>query len=437
MPYTIKKLENSQVELTIAVPKEDYKKHFENAAKKISERLNIKGFRKGKVPYEMVKKEVGEMNILQEALEIIIQESFFKTITEEKLETVGRPEIKVEKVAPDNDVIYKAIVAILPKVTLPDLTKIKVKKEIKETTEEQIKETIDSLRGMRAKEIIKNEKATKDDKLVIDMDMKIDNVSVEGGLAKDYQVYLSEKHYIPGFNEEILKAGAEKNKEIKFDLDFPKDHYQKMLAGKKVTFEIKVKDVFERQLPEFNDEFAKTMGQKSADEVKKLIKSNLEHEAIHKADQKAEIEILEQLTEKAKFEDIPEILIDSERKKMFHELTADLEKNGISIEQYLGDIKKTEKELFEDFKTQAEKRAKASLISRQIALENKETNVSDEELEKEIEMMKEMYKANPEYLENLKRADVKSTIATSIQNRKVMKWLFEKITGEEKHEHNH
>ncbi len=437
MPYTIKKLDKSQVELTITVPKEDYKKHFENAAKKISERLNIKGFRKGKVPYEMVKKEVGEMNIFQEALEIIVQESFFKTITEEKLETVGRPEIKVEKIAPDNDLIYTAIVAILPKITLPDFTKIKVEKEIKETTEEQIKETIDSLRGMRAKEILKAGKATKEDKLIIDMDMKIDNVSVEGGLAKDYQVYLSEKHYIPGFNEEILKAGAEKNKEIKFDLEFPKDHYQKMLAGKKVTFEIKVKDVFERQLPEFNDEFAKTMGQTTAAEVKKLIKSNLEHEAIHKADQKVEIEILEKITEKTKFEDIPEILIDSERQKMFHELTGDLEKNGISIEKYLGDIKKTEKELFEDFKNQAEKRAKASLISRQIALENKETTVTDDELEKEIEMMKEMYKANPEYLENLKRADVKSTIANSIQNRKVMKWLFEKITGKEKHEHQH
>ena len=125
MSYTVKKIEKSQVEMTITVSPKDYEKHLEKAAQRISARTKIKGFRPGKASFEVVKKEVGAMNILNEALEQIVQESFYQAIKEEKLESIGMPKIEVEKMAPDNDIVYKATVALLPKVTLPDLSKIK------------------------------------------------------------------------------------------------------------------------------------------------------------------------------------------------------------------------------------------------------------------------------------------------------------------------
>lgn len=426
MSHTLKKLDKSQVELTITVSPADYQKHLEKAAVRISERAAIKGFRPGKAPYDIVKKEVGEMNILNEALENIIQEAFFNAVMNEKLDTVGMPKVDIEKLAPGNDVVFRATVALLPTVKLADIKKISVKKEVKQATEKDIEKTLNALRGMHAKEVLKTGTAEKTDKLIIDMDMYLDKVAVEGGQAHDYQVYLSEQHYIPGFNEQLV--GLKKDETKEFSLDFPPTHYQKHLAGKKVNFKIKVKDIFERQLPELDDELAKKLGQESMAKLKELINNNINIEHEQKAEQKLEIEILDKLIDGSTFDLIPDVLMDAERQKMFYELKHSLEHQGITIEQYLGQIKKKQEEVMEGFKAQAEKRAKAALASRQVA---KEQNiiVGDEEIDKEIKMMEGIYKDNKDYLERLGRPEVRDTIAMSLQNRKVIGWLKKEATS--------
>lgn len=428
MSHTRKNLEHSQVELVITVTPDQYQKHLESAATTLSQKAKIKGFRPGKASYDVVKKEFGEMSILQEALENIVKESYYLTIMEEKLETLGMPEIAVEKVAPGNDVVYKATVAIMPKVVLPEISDIKVSRNAKSVDDKQINETIDALRGMQAEEVPTELPASNTDKVVIDMNMFLDKVPVEGGQSKDYQVYLSEAHYIPGFNDKLV--GIKKGETKEFSLEFPTEHYQKHLAGKNVDFSVTAKDVFNRQLPELNEEFAKKLGLESVEKLQNLIRENLTKEAHEKSTQAAEIEILDQLIEKTTFDPIPEVLINGERQKMFHELKRDLDKNGISIEKYLEDIKKSEKDLFEDFKVQAEKRAKAALVSRQIAIENS-IKVDDSEIDAEIQMILGMYGNNPQYAENVKRPEVRDTITVSLQNKKVMQWLRAKVLGEE------
>ncbi|KKQ27541.1 MAG: Trigger factor [Candidatus Magasanikbacteria bacterium GW2011_GWC2_37_14] len=440
MPHILKKLENSQIELTITVSPENYEKYLEVAGKRLAERASIKGFRPGKVPLDVLKKEVGEMAILQEALEDIVQTSYYEAVTSEKLDTIGMPKISIDKLAPGNDVAYKATVSLLPKVILPNIKNIKVEKKVKKIEDKHIDEVIDSIRKMQAVEVIKNDKkSSTEDKLIIDMDMFLDKVPVEGGAAKDYQVYLSEPHYIPGFNDQLIGLGQGEEKE--FSLDFPPTHYQKHLAGKNVQIKVKVKDIYERQLPEISDELAKKIGQEDLAKLRELINANLLHEAEEKADQQVEIEILEKLITDAKFEVIPEVLIDAERHKIFYELKHDLERHGINIEQYLADLKKTQEEMFKDFSAQAEKRAKAALISRQVANEQG-IHVHDEELQKEIKVMEEMYKDNKDYLANLKKPEVKDTISMTLQNRKVMQWLKATALGEPIpegiiHEHHH
>jgi trigger factor len=248
----------------------------------------------------------------------------------------------------------------------------------------------------------------------------LDKIPVEGGQAKDYRVYLGEDHYVPGFNQEV--AGLQKGDEKEFSLDFPPTHYQKNLAGKKVNFKVKVKDVYERELPEANDDFAKNFGQESFIKMKELIRGNLQEEAGRLADQKYETDILDALISQSEFEVIPDVLINAERQKMFYELKADLERHQIPIEQYLQNINKKEDELFEEFRAQAEKRAKAALISRQVAQENIIT-VDDEDVDKEIKMLEEMYKDNKEYMERLKLPEVRNAIAVSMQNKKVVEWM--------------
>ncbi|MEK7644446.1 MAG: trigger factor [Patescibacteria group bacterium] len=429
MNHELKTLPKSQVELTISVLPEEYRKHLETAADRLSTRTAVKGFRPGKVPYDVMKKEVGEVNILNEALERIIQESFYQAVAAEKLDTVGMPKIEIIKLAPGNNVEYKATVALIPVVKLADLSKIKVEKKSKPVTDEQIKEVIENLRKMQAKEVAKEGIATEADIVLVDMDMTLDNVPVEGGQAKSYKVYLSEDHYIPGFNKELI--GAKKGEEKKFPISFPTTHYQKHLAGKKVEATVKVKDVLERQLPELDEEFCRKLGQESLEKLNDLLRTNLTNEANRKADEQAEIQMLDKIIAGSVFNEIPDVLIDAERKKMYYELTRDLEKHGVSVEQYLDDIKKTQEEMFKDFSEQAEKRAKAALVSRQVAIDEK-IEVEEKEIDGEIALMESMYKDDNEYLENIKKPEVRDTIRGVVRNRKVIQTLWKKVIGEDK-----
>jgi trigger factor len=426
MQYKTQELDKSQIQFTITVPPNEYQKDLESAAQRISGRLAVKGFRKGKVPFDMVKKEVGDMAILQEALEDIVRGSYVEALKQEAVESIGMPQIEFEKTAPGNELVYRATVALLPSVTLTDLSKISIKKKEASVDDVKIDETLSSLRNMHATEVIKNGPAEGTDKLVLDMDMFLDKVPVDGGQAKDYQVYLSEDHYIPGFNAHVV--GMKKGDEKEFSLDFPKTHYQKMLAGKTVGFKVKAKDVFTRTIPEADESFAKKLGQDSLETLKDLLRNNLLADEKRKTDQQAEIELLDAIIEKSTFAPLPAVLIDSERQKIFYELKRDLERNGISIDQYLSDIKKTEAELFEGFTEQATKRAHAALVSREVAKQQRMT-VSEEEIEAELGRMKEAYAHDSDAQENLTRPEVRDSIATMVQNKKVMAFLKQAVFG--------
>lgn len=424
MTHQTKKLPKSEMEITITVAPADYENEMKQAAKHLSEVAAIKGFRPGAAPYDIIKQQMGEQKILETALERIIQKNYFAAVKEEKLETVGMPMVNVEKLAPGNDIVFTAKVALLPKIKLADLSKIKVEAKKIEINEKELENTLNDLRKMRRKEVIKNDISTQDDKMVVDMEMFINKVAVDGGWAKDHQVYLSEGHYIPGFAEKLIGLKKDDNKE--FSLKFPAEHYQKQLAGKDVDFKVKVKDVFSLELPELNDDFAKGLGQTDLEKLKALLKDNLTREAEIKEAQRQEAEVLEKLVENSQFEEIPETLLKTEKQKMFHELKHDLEHRGIEIEQYLKDAKKSQEQIFDDFAQGAEKRVKAALVARQVAEENK-IEANKEEMEKEIELIKATYGSDPQVEENLKQPETLETIARMVQNRKVVEWLKEKV----------
>lgn len=424
MKHELKKLEKSQVELTITVEPKDYKKDLENAAVRISERAAIKGFRPGKAPYEMVKQQVGEIKIIEEAMQSIVEHNFFLASKAEKLDTVGMPQITITKIAPGNDLVFTATVALLPTIKLGDLATVKVKHKAKEITDQEIDNVLNDLKKMQTKEIIKPEVSTKDDKVIINMEMFLDKVPVEGGQAPNHQVYLNEPHYIPGLAEQLV--GLKKDDTKEFSLKFPKDHYQKNLAGRDIDFKVKVNEVYRLEHPEVNEEFAKTLGQESIEKLKTILRENLAQEAKQKDEQKIEIEILDQMIESAEFSEIPDVLINAEKNKIFQELKYSLENQGIELEKYLKDLKKTEEDIYKDFAEQALRRVKAALLSRQVALENK-IKAEKADLDAEIKQIKAAYPDNKNVEENLKKPEVLDTLSLTIQNRKVMSWLKEQI----------
>ncbi len=424
MSYQLTKNPKSTVTAVITVLPADYAKHMEAAASRLSQRAAIHGFRPGKAPYAIVKQQLGEVRILEEAMQSIVEKNFFQVVQEEKLETIGMPQITIEKFAPGNDLVFKAEVALLPEVKLADITKINVEKKAVTISKEQLDETINHLRKMQGKEVLKDGAAGKDDKIVVDFDMFIDNVAIEGGQAKNHQIYLNEPHYIPGLAEQLV--GLKKDDAKEFKLKFPKEHYQKNFAGKDVDIKVKANEVYTLEYPEINEDFAKALGQKSLEELRNLLTANISKEEEKKETERVEVAILDQVIEGSTFGEIPEVLLNAEKQKIFYELKQGLEERGISVEQYLSDIKKTEQELQQGFAEQAEKRAKAALISRAIAKENN-LAVEQSELNAELDAIRAAYPNNPTVEENLKRKEVLDTVASTIQNRKVMAWLKEKV----------
>jgi trigger factor len=300
MKHDKKIISKTEIELIITVEPKEYEKEVLKAAEKLSERAAIKGFRPGKAPYDAVKQQVGEIKIMEEAINDIIQNTFFKVIQEEKIDSVGMPKISIEKMVPGNDFVYKAQIALLPKIKLADLKKIKIDSKKVEVTDEEMNKVLEDLKKMQIQETIKDDEAQKEDKVLIDMDMFIGGVLVEGGQTKNHHVYLNEEHYIPGLKGKLI--GLKKDDTKEFTLRFPKNHYQQHLADKDVDFKIKVNNVFKLTLPEIDDEFAKKLGQENVEKLKNLLKENLLREAEMKEKQRLEAEILEKVIEKSEFE---------------------------------------------------------------------------------------------------------------------------------------
>lgn len=424
MQIEVKNLPKSQIEITVVLSDAEMRPHVERAARHISEHRDIKGFRRGHAPYEKVKAEVGEMAIYEAALERAVQSSYYAAVKEKNLNTIGMPQVNVKKLAPGNDCEFTATVSVLPKVELPDFSKISVAKKDVTVEDKQVDETMESLRKMRGNEVAKSGPAGKEDKVVVDMNLSVDNVPVEGGQTKDHGVYLSEDYYVPGLPAELL--GLKKDDEKKFTLTFPKEHYQKHLAGKDVQFSVKVKDVFERQFPELNEEFAKGFGQESMEKLLELLKTNLQNEATQKEEERQEAELLEQIISKSTFEDIPEVLLDAEKRRIYGELTQRVESQGLTMEDYLASVGKTPEEFGAGYAEQAEKRVKSTLALRAY-IEREKIEVSPEEVQKEIDSMKEHYKKDPEVLRQLDTIDTRESLAGMLRNRKALRELKEKL----------
>jgi trigger factor len=345
-------------------------------------------------------------------------------VAEQKLLTVGAPSIGVTKMAPGNPFIYTATVTLLPSVELCDLSKISVSAKQLTVSDIDVAKSVKDLRTMRATETVTTNAAGMQDKVVIDMDMKLGGVSLEGGQAKGHQVYLSEPYYIPGLTDQLL--GLKKDDAKTFTLTFPKEHYQKNVAGKPVDFEIKVTDVFERTLPAHDDAFAQTLGQKTVAELDTLIRENLLKEAQDKENQRQEIAALEEVVKHSKFGDLPDLLVNEEVLRMIEEMKAGISQRGMDWQQYLDQAKKTELQLKLDFTAQAIQRIKVALVVRALAAKD-QVDVTDAEVAAEIEREMNLYSDDADMQAQIRTPEYHDRVHVVLRNRKVVESLKKQV----------
>jgi len=421
MQVNLTKLPASEVTLEIEVSTEEVQPFLVKAANRLAKEIKIEGFREGKAPFEIIRQKVGDLELLKEALDIFIPEKLRQAIIDNNLEIAEQPKIEILKMAPGNPVTFKASFAVMPAVTLGDYTQVKITRETPKIKPEKTEQILQDLRKMRAKELAVVRPSKIGDKLIVDIDMSVAGVPMEGGQGRDTAVVLGESYLLPGLDEQLvgLNPAAVKT----FTLPYPKDHYDKKLAGQDVEFKVTVKTILEVILPELNDEFVKGLGQfKDVDELKAKIKENLELEEKDKLEHKLENEIFDALAEKTTYETIPPALIKHETEKMLRELEASVNGEKLDFDTYLAQIKKTVEDLRNDFAKPAEKRVKIALALRELVRQEK-IEAKDEEIDKEISDLLKTCPNDEKIRQQINSNDYRLYTEDMILNRKALEWL--------------
>jgi trigger factor len=393
--HEIKKLPESEIEVKVSVSWEDWKKFIDEAVKDLSKDVKIAGFRPGKAPRGMVEQQIGTAKILTEAAERAIKKTYADVLDAEKIDAIGAPQAEILKLAEGNDLEYKITTAVMPQVKLAEWKgKIKkVNEEFKdkkaEVTEVEINKELEKLAGTRAKLVTVRREAKNGDNVMVDFTVKKDGVPIENGTSKNHPLILGKGVFIPGFEDNVI--GMKENEEKEFELEFPKDYHEKSLAGQKANFQVKVQLVQEREVPEINDEFAKSLGKfENLEALKKSIREGIEHEKKHQIEDERKSKYVEELIGSTEM-DIPHILIHEELDRMVDEFRYQLQGMGMELESYLERIGKKVEDLEKDWHPQAEKRIKAAFALEEIA-KQQEINIPSEKVEESMNQTLQYYK---------------------------------------------
>ncbi|MDP2736657.1 MAG: trigger factor [bacterium] len=418
-----KDLGKSQIEVTVELTVEEFKPYVLRGAEKVSMEVKIEGFRPGKAPYEILKNKIGEMTILEAGARIAIDKTLDKVIKENVTgQIVGQPQVNITKLAPENPMEYKMILTMLPEVKLGEYKDLKIKQAKPEVKDEEAEKLISELREMRASEVISDTEIKDGDRVITDIAIFIDKVPVEGGQGKGAGLVIGKNYVLPGFDKKII--GAKKGDVREFSLPYPADYHDKNLAGKMAEFKVTIKEVYNRVLPEVNEDMAKGFGLKSVEELKSNIKKSLLAEKEQKEAQKSEGAMLDKIIGVSKFGDIPESLIKHEAEVMISELEYNVKNQGAKFEDYLMHLKKTKEQIMLDLMPDAVKRVKVSLIIREIGNAEKIT-VSHEEVHKAIDDILEQYKSDEKIIERVKSHAYHDYVENNLTGKKVVDKLRE------------
>lgn len=430
MEITVKELPKSQVELSLSLPWSDWSKEVDHAAESLSKNVKTAGFRPGKTPRAVLEKRFGKETLLAEAAEHAVNHAYSKAVAEKNMNVIGRPAVTLGTVKEGEPLTMTIVTDVLPVVEVGDWRKAAkkinqdfAKKETK-VTEEAVTAEIERIAKMRAPLVTVNRAAQNDDTVLLDFRVTQDGVQIENGTSENHPLVIGSNSFIPGFEEQVkgLKAGEEKT----FTLSFPDEYHAKHLAGKKAEFAVTIRAVQEMQVPELNDEFAKSLGAfDSLEALQKNIREGMETEA--NAERKNEIRtaILDALVAEQKVE-YPESLVQEELERIKGEFGGQLSRMGATFEDFLLQSKKTEEEVKAEWLPQAKKRVAAYLILDRVA---QDENIHTESEEVEVEMNKALgyFKNVKDAEKNLDMAALYNVVSEQVRNEKVFQ-LLESVT---------
>lgn len=408
MSLQVEKLEHNMAKLTVEVAAEDVEKALQAAYLKQRKQINIQGFRKGKVPRQMIEKMYGPEVFYDEAANNMIPDAYAKAYDESELDIVSQPKIEVVQMEKGKPFIFTAEVATKPEVTLGDYKGLKVDKVSTRVTQKEVDEEIEKERERNARTIEVTDRAVQDkDEVTLDFEGFVDGVAFEGGKGEDYPLTIGSGSFIPGFEEQLI--GAEIDKEVEVNVTFPKEYHSEELAGKDATFKCTVHTIKAKELPELDDEFASEVSEcETMDAYRAEVKKNIKERKERTGKEKKENQAVDQAIENAQM-DIPEAMIEFQVRQMADDFARRIQQQGLTVEQYFQFTGMTAEKMMEEMRPQAEKSIKTRLVLEAI-VKAENIEVSDERVEEELTKMAEAYQMEVEKLKEFMGENEKKQI---------------------------
>lgn len=422
---------NSVVEVNVSLDSAKWHENQDKALKKLCENVTLKGFRKGKVPFELAKDHVSKGDTLNEAINLSLNELYQLALSENKLQPYAQPEVRVEKVS-DDELEVKFIITLMPTCKLGAYKGLNIKEDEVKVTKEEIDASIKQLLDQNSELVLKEGKAELGDTVVIDFKGYVDGKEFDGGSANNYELVLGSNQFIPGFEDQLV--GSLPETKVDVNVTFP-EQYVKELAGKQAKFACTVHEVKTKKLPELNDEFVKSLNFKDVNNIADLEKhqeETLKAQKTQETHSKLFANILDEVVKNSTFEISPKVL-EAEVKQMKDDMIAQISQNGITFEQYKEITGLDDEKINENFNVQARRRLEEYLVLLAVANTEKIT-LTDKDLEDyyanvaaqygmEAEKVKEVFSKNVDRIrqnliqDKIVRFLIDSNIAVKEENK--------------------
>ena len=398
MSLQVEKLEHNMAKLTIEVSAEELEGAIQKSYLRQRGKVNIPGFRKGKVPRQVMEKMFGVEVFYEDAANTLIPDAYAKAYDEADIDIVSQPSIEVTQIEKGKPFIFTAEVAVRPEVKLGEYKGVEVDKFSNRVTAKEIDAKLEEERNKNARTVnVEGRPVQKDDEVVLDFEGFVDGVAFDGGKGENYSLTIGSGTFIPGFEDQLV--GVEAGKEVEVNVTFPEDYHEESLKGKPAVFKCTVHEIKAKELPELDDEFASEVSEfDTLEELKADIKTKIKEQKNAEGKSAQQDQALDTIIAATEM-DIPDAMVETEARQMVDSFGQRIQQQGLTMQQYMQFTGMDNEKMLEEMRPQALKRIQTRLVLEAIvAAENIVT--SDERLDEEIAKMAEMYSMEADQLKS-------------------------------------
>ena len=395
--------------ITIEVSAEDFEAAMQKSYNKNKKRIAIPGFRKGKAPRKMIEKLYGPEIFYEDAADFAMPDAYKEAYDSCGLDIVSRPDVDIEDIGVGKPFVFTATVAVKPEVQLGEYKGLEVAKQEVKVLAADVNAEIDRVREQNARIITVEDRAVQqDDIAVIDYEGFVDGKPFDGGAGKEFSLTIGSHTFIDTFEEQLI--GKNVGDHVEVNVTFPNEYHAEELKGKPALFQVDIKEIKTKELPELDDEFASEVSEfDTLKEYKASVKKMLTDRKKAQIRSERENEVVEKAVENATVE-LPAPMVDEQVSRMVNEFASRLQHQGLSIEQYMQMTGMQPQMLMDQMRPEAEKQIKTRLVLEKVA-ETEQIKASDEEMDKEIERMAELYRMDAEKLKEGIQDEEKEQVA--------------------------